>query len=58
MQITEYLQDVQAELKHVKWPSRKTTLAYTVVVVVLSLVTAAYLGAFDWLFSNLITSLI
>jgi len=58
MQLVEYLKDVKAELRHVKWPSRKTTLNFSLVVVVLSLVTAMYLGAFDFGFSELIKSLI
>ena len=58
MQIAEYLQDVRAELKHVKWPTRKTTISFTLIVVALSIATAMYLGAFDWLFSEIITGLI
>lgn len=58
MQFAEYLQDVRAELRHVKWPTRKTTLVFTIIVVIMSVLTAAYLGAFDLAFSEFIKSLI
>lgn len=52
--ITNYFKETQAELKHVTWPTRKQAILYTVVVIVISLVTAAYLGAFDYLFTFLL----
>lgn len=58
MQVIEYLKDVRAELVHVKWPTRKTTMYFSLVVVALSLVAALYLGAFDFVFSEIIKSLI
>lgn len=58
MQIAEYIKDVHAELRHVKWPTRRTTLVFTLIVVALSVAMALYLGAFDWLFSEAITSVI
>lgn len=58
MQLVTYLKDVQAELKNVKWPSQKTTLYFSIVVVALSVLSAIYLGAFDFAFSELIQSLI
>lgn len=56
--ITNYFKDVRAEMKHVSWPSRKLTIAYTVVVVILSLATAVYLGLLDYGFSALIKQII
>ena len=58
MQITQYLRDVRAELRHVKWPSRQTVTVFTSIVVVLSILTAIYLGAFDFVFSEIIKTLI
>jgi len=58
MQLVDYLKDVKAELTHVKWPSQKTTLRFSAVVVVMSLISAAYLGAFDFGFAELIKSLV
>jgi len=52
MKITEYLKETKAELKHVIWPSRSQTLLYTLIVIILSVVVAYYLGVFDFLFSR------
>lgn len=49
----QYLKDTQSELKHVSWPTRRQTVIFTVLVVLISLATAAYLGAFDALFTYL-----
>lgn len=49
--IKEYLKETKAELKHVVWPGKHLTIVYTVLVVVLSVVTAYLLGFFDFLFS-------
>ncbi|HEY4528693.1 MAG TPA: preprotein translocase subunit SecE [Candidatus Paceibacterota bacterium] len=38
-------------MAQVSWPSRKETINLTIVVVVVSLVTAAFLGLFDYIFS-------
>ncbi len=47
----QYLKDTQTELKHVSWPTRAQAIAFTVVVVAISILTAAYLGALDALFT-------
>ncbi len=49
--ITEYFKETKGELTHVVWPGRSMTIFYTLVVIVLSLVIAYLLGAFDTLFS-------
>jgi len=54
MKIGEYIKETRAELKHVSWPTRRQATVFTVVVIVISLVTAAYLGAFDYVFTALL----
>jgi len=49
-----YFKETQAELKHVTWPTRKQAILYTVVVIVISLATSAYLGFFDYVFSTVL----
>ncbi len=49
-----YFKETRAELKHVTWPTRKQAILYTLVVIVISLGTAAYLGFFDYVFSTLL----
>ncbi len=58
MSISTYFKDVRAEMKHVSWPSRRLTIIYTVVVVGISLITAAYLGALDFVFAAVIKQII
>lgn len=53
-----YLKDVRSELNHVSWPSRRITIMYTIVVVAVSVATAVYLGALDYIFSTLITRVV
>lgn len=52
MRLTQYIKDTQGEMKHVSWPTRYQATAYTILVIVISLAIAAYLGLFDWLFTS------
>lgn len=54
MALTEYLKETKAELKHVSWPTRKQAIAFTVVVIAISIFTALFLGLFDTIFSALL----
>jgi preprotein translocase SecE subunit len=58
MNPTQYFKDVRSEMHHVSWPTRQQTIIYTSVVIGISLVTAAYLGLFDYLFSAIIQKVI
>lgn len=49
-----YLRDTKAEMKHVSWPTKTQTLVYTALVILISAVTAAFLGMFDYFFTNLL----
>lgn len=54
----QYFKDVRGEMRHVSWPTRAQTITYTVVVVAVSLGTAAYLGLLDYVFSAIIRQII
>lgn len=54
----QYFKDVRAEMKHVSWPTRQQWISYTAVVILVSLVTAAYLGLLDYAFSLVIRKII
>jgi len=41
-------------MTHVKWPTRKTTTYFSIVVIAVSLLTALYLGLLDVVFSKVI----
>jgi preprotein translocase subunit SecE len=57
MRLTEYVKQTRGEMNHVNWPSRDLTIRFTVLVVVVSLATAALLGLSDFVFSKLLTLL-
>ena len=52
MALGNYIKETRAELKHVSWPTRKQALAYTIIVIAISLLLAAFLGVFDYLFTK------
>lgn len=45
--IFRFLKEVRFELRRVTWPSRKETLAGTMVVLVIVLIAASFLGIVD-----------
>jgi len=53
-----FLGEVWAELKKVHWPTRKETYAATVVVVVITLIVAIFLGVVDFAISYLVQSIL
>lgn len=58
MKITEYIKDTRAEMAHVIWPTRKQAIAYAIAVVVVSVGVAFLLGAFDYIFAQLLTLIV
>ena len=58
MKIIEYVKETRAEMTHVTWPSRKQAISYSIVVIVVSIVTAFVLGLFDYIFSKLLTLIV
>ena len=56
--VTEFLQQVKAELQKVTWPTRKETYGSTVVVIVLVLMVAVFLWVIDTGLSALIQALL
>ncbi|MEJ2471510.1 MAG: preprotein translocase subunit SecE [Desulfuromonadales bacterium] len=56
--VTEFLQQVKAELQKVTWPTRKETYGSTVVVIVLVLMVAVFLWVVDTGLSAMIRTLL
>ena len=50
--------EVRAELLKISWPSKDAILASTIIVVILSIIIAIYVGVVDLFFSNLIRGII
>ena len=51
----EFAQEAWSELRKVTWPTRETVLRLTLIVLVISALIAAYIFAFDNLFTLVIT---
>ncbi|MEK7065774.1 MAG: preprotein translocase subunit SecE [Patescibacteria group bacterium] len=52
MKIIDYLREVRGEIHHVNFPTRGQTATITALVIAISVVTAYFLGAFDFLFTK------
>ena len=52
--IRNYLADVWAEMKKVSWVKRKELFTTTLVVMVFSMLMAAFIGVVDFVFSRLL----
>ncbi len=50
MSITSYIKETRAELKNVNWPTRRQAIGYSIAVILISVIVAYLLGAFDKLF--------
>ncbi|MBI3786148.1 MAG: preprotein translocase subunit SecE [Deltaproteobacteria bacterium] len=53
-----FLNEVWAELKKVHWPTRKETYAATLVVLIVTILVAAFLGVVDFAISHLIHAIL
>lgn len=56
--VFRFVREARDELRKVSWPSRQTTIRYTIIVIVACLITAVVIGAIDyvltWILENLI----
>jgi len=47
-----YLKNVRSEMAHVVWPTQKTALAHVVIIIVISIFTALFIAALDYVFTT------
>ncbi len=55
--LLNYFKDTRGEMKHVNWPTKNQTTAYTILVILISVAVAFYLGLFDFLFTEGISTI-
>ena len=55
---TNFVNEVWSELKKVHWPTRNETYAATVVVVIITIVLAVYLGLVDYAVSHVVRAVL
>ena len=58
MALGDYIKEVQAEMKHVSWPTREQAVQYTLAVIGISIATALALFLFDQFFVYLLKTFI
>lgn len=46
-----YIKETRGELSHVSWPTRRQAITFTAIVIMISILTAIYLGFFDYVLS-------
>ena len=56
--IKQYVTEVKFEAKKVSWPTKKTAVKDSFIVIAVSLATAAFLGGVDYLLSYLINEFV
>ena len=52
--IKHFFAESRTELRHVNWPTRSEAIRLTSIVIGISLGLALFLGAFDYLFTDLL----
>lgn len=53
-----YLKHVREEFTHIVWPSNRTALAHTLVVIFIALVIGILVAFFDYIFGSIVTSVV
>jgi preprotein translocase subunit SecE len=56
--VVTFLKEVRLEMKKVNWPTRRETIRYTLIVIGVSLVVAAFLGGWDFIFTTLLNKFV
>lgn len=56
--LSNYFRDTAAEMKHVSWPTQTQAFIYTALVIVISALVAAFLGAFDYVFTQILNKIV
>ena len=56
--LTNYFRDTAAEMKHVSWPTTTQAIIYSALVIGISAVVALILSGFDYIFTNLLNTVV
>jgi len=54
----QFLKEVRVEMAKVSWPTKQQTLWYTIIVIIMSVIFAAFLGLLDLGFQKILTKLL
>lgn len=53
-----YLKHVREEFAHIVWPTSRTALAHTLIVVVIGILIAVLVGVLDYAFSSVVSRVV
>jgi preprotein translocase SecE subunit len=56
--LVTYLRNVRGELAHVAWPTPRTAIGHTLVVVLIAVIVALLVGGLDYLFTTAVSSVV
>jgi preprotein translocase subunit SecE len=56
--LTGFFSGVLAEMKRITWPTRQETIKYTIIVIVVCVIVAAFLGSWDLLYMYLLNNFV
>jgi preprotein translocase subunit SecE len=52
MALGDYIKETRGELKHVSWPTRQQAIAFTVLVILISVGLSLFLAFWDMIFTR------
>ena len=58
MNLITYLKHVREEFAHIVWPTTRTAVGHTFVVIFIAIIMAIIVAALDYVFSGFVTGLI
>jgi len=53
-----YLKHVREEFTHIVWPTSRTAVAHSLIVIVIAIIITLIVGFFDYFFSSVVNRLI
>ena len=53
-----YLQHVRQEFTHIVWPTRRTAISHTLVVIIIAAVITILVGVLDYIFGGLVSRVV
>ena len=56
--LIEYFKGVKTETRRINWLTKEQTIEYTIIVIVITLVVAAYLGGLDFIFTRILSKFV
>lgn len=56
--LIRFLKEVKLEIKKVNWPTRENVIRYTLIIIVSSLIIAAFLGGLDVVFTSILNKFV